>query len=54
MNMLFYETKISMPAKAEGMIYDTAFKLKVVKCATQSNNSSAPIVYGVNEKQVRE
>ena len=32
-NLLFYETKVSMPPKAKRMRYDAAFELKVMKCA---------------------
>ena len=53
-NMLFYETKMSMSPKVKQMRYDAAFKLKVVKCTTVSNNSNAATVHGINEKQMRE
>jgi len=53
-NTVFYETKMFRLPKAEGMRYMAAFKRKVVKCATESNNSNVARVHGVNEKQVRE
>lgn len=36
------------------MRYETSFKLKVVQCAIESNNSNAARVFGVATKQVRE
>jgi len=54
-NTFFYETKVSMLPKAEGIRYDpTYFKFKVMKFAIESNNSNAVSFLGVNEKQVRE
>ena len=50
-NILFYETKMSMPPKGERMS-DAAFKLRVVKWATESNKCNAARVHGVNVKQV--